>query len=119
MFLPFFLLFGLVIDAAWGLFVKATVQYAAQAGARYAVTGQSVAAIQGVVNTQSWNLVGASAATVTCTSTTDANNVNLTLVQVTAPYSYSPLAPLLGNVTTIDMTATAGQMMEPAAACPQ
>lgn len=108
---PFLALVFLVFDTAWGVFVKATLQNAAQSGARYAVTGTqfaSVASIQAYVAAQSAGLVQASTVQVSYPTSGGA-----TVVLVTIPYTYSPLATILPSLVPINLTATAGDMMEP------
>jgi Flp pilus assembly protein TadG len=111
MFLPLFALVFLTIDTAWGLFVKATLQHAVQAGARCA----AVSCVTGPVSTvQTQSLGLATTVNVTYTPSSDVNGVRFTAIQVTAPYTFSPLAPLFrSGAPTIDMTATAGEMQEP------
>jgi Flp pilus assembly protein TadG len=117
MFLPFFALVFLTIDTAWGLFVKATIQHAVHEGVRFGITGQPGDAIKAKVNSESLNLLALAGSTVTVTyldATTLASAPNNpgNLVQITATYPFSPLAPLFRSGATINLTATSADVIE-------
>ena len=57
MLLPFFALVFIIIDTSYGLFVRATLQYAVQQGVSFGATGGTTAGIQSTVNAQSLGLV--------------------------------------------------------------
>lgn len=126
MLIPFFALGFMTLDAAWGIFIKATLQHAVQEGARYAVTGQvsgnlgQIASIEAVVQTQSFGLLtGAQAGTlsvtfldpVSLTPTTSNQGGNLVQVSVTN-YQIQPLAPLLRSSTPVPVTVSAVDVIE-------
>jgi Flp pilus assembly protein TadG len=128
--LPFFAMAFMTIDAAWGLFVKATLQHAVHEGVRYAVTGQvsgnlgQLASIEAVVQTQSLGLLaGSQAGTLTVhfldpasladlgTSSGVNQGGNLVEVDVTG-YQIAPLAPLLRSGTAIPVNVSAADKLE-------
>jgi Flp pilus assembly protein TadG len=124
MFLPFFALVFLIIDTAWVLFIKATIQYAAHEGVRYAVTGQispgntQEASIKSVVQQESLSLLSPSSASAITVTFLDANtlqpstNAPGNIVQVSATYAFSPLAPLFRSGMQINLNATSADVLE-------
>jgi Flp pilus assembly protein TadG len=128
--LPFLAMTFLVMDAAYGLFIKATLQQAVREGVRYAVTGQvsggsgQVASIKAVVKTQALGLLsGAQAGTLSVhflnpSGTTDLGTVaganqggNIVEVQV-SNYLFSPLAHLFHSSASIALNVTAADVIE-------
>jgi Flp pilus assembly protein TadG len=123
MLLPFFALVFILIDASWGLFVKATLQYAVQAGVTYASTDSDTAtnvaaAVQATVNKQSLGLIPATGVAVTFLTPAMAAPAAGTLlnqtgnvVQATVNYQFAPLAPLFRSGATIPLSATAASVL--------
>jgi Flp pilus assembly protein TadG len=128
--LPFFALAFLVMDAAWGLFIKTTLQQAVREGVRYAVTGQvsgasgQVASIKAVVQTQALGLLnGSQAATLSVhflnpstladlgTAAGANQGGNIVEVEVSG-YQFRPLAPLFRSTASIAFNVTAADVME-------
>ena len=126
MILPFFALAFMTMDAAWALFIKATLQHAVTEGVRYAVTGQvspgngQVASIKAVVVKQAMGLLsGSQAGTLSVTFlnpttlATTSSNLGGNLVQVSVSnYSIAPLAPLLRSSTATLVNVTSADRME-------
>jgi len=126
MLLPFLALGFIVLDTAWGMFVKATLQHAIQEGVRYGVTGQvsgnlgQAASIEAVVQAQSLGLLTGSQSGTLSVQYLDAttlaptnNNQGGNLVQVSVTnYQITPLAPLLRSGTAIPVTVTAADKIE-------
>jgi Flp pilus assembly protein TadG len=128
--LPFFGLAFLCIDAAWGLFIKSTLQQAVREGARYAVTGQvsgglgQVASIEGVVKAQALGLLNGSQAptlsvhflnpsTLADLGTAAGVNQGGNIVQVeVSGYQFQPLAPLFRSSASIAFNVTAADVIE-------
>ena len=123
MMLPFLALVFIVIDASYGLFINATLQYAVQAGVTYASTDSDtaanvMAAVQNTVNTQSLNLVPASQVTVNfytpamvLMNGAAVPNQTGNVVEATVTYQFSPLAPLFRSGASIQLTATAASVL--------
>jgi Flp pilus assembly protein TadG len=127
MLLPFLALFFLIIDTSWCLFIKATLQYAAQAGVTFAAsdtTNGLVSLTQSTVSSQSLSLVQASGVTVqfftptsnmssssAMTSTAAGANATGNIVQVVINYSFQPLAPLFRSGVSIPLTASAAAVI--------
>jgi len=123
MMLPFLALVFIIIDASYGLFINATLQYAVQAGVTVASTDSKTAAgvvsdVQNAVNTQSLNLIPASEVTVNfftpaMVSVNNAAVPNQTgnVVQASVTYKFSPLAPLFRSGLPITLTATAAGVL--------
>jgi Flp pilus assembly protein TadG len=130
MILPFLALAFLTIDAAWGLFVKATLQRAVHEGVRYAVTGQvtgalgQIASIQAVVQNESLGLLTGSQAgtlsvhfldpvTLTDLGTAAGANQSGNIVEVDVTgYKIAPLAPLLRSGAAISVNVKAADRLE-------
>jgi len=126
MLLPFLALGFLVLDAGWGMFIKATLQNAVQEGVRYGVTGQvsagmgQIASIKSVVTSASLGLLtGSQAGTLSVqfldatTLQPTASNVGGNLVQVSVTaWQLTPLAPLLRSGKAVPVTVTAIDKME-------
>jgi Flp pilus assembly protein TadG len=123
MMLPFLALVFIIIDASYGLFINATLQYAVQAGVTVASTDSNTAAgvmsdVQNAVNTKSLNLIPASSVVVTF-YTPDMNpaggnpvpNQTGNVVQASVTYPFSPLAPLFRSGAAITLTATAASVL--------
>jgi len=123
MMLPFLALVFIIIDASYGLFINATLQYAVQAGVTVASTDSNTAAgvvsdVQNAVNAQSLNLIPVSSVTVTF-YTPDMNpaggnavpNQTNNIVQANVTYQFSPLAPLFRSGLPITLTATATSVL--------
>ena len=128
--LPLLALMFLALDAAWGAFVKATLEHAAREGVRYAVTGQTsgglgqVASIEAVVKDRALGLLNGNQAstlsvqfldaTTLQTATADPVNQGGNLVQVSITnYQLSPLAPLLRSSNALTINITAADQLEP------
>ncbi len=130
MVLPFFAMAFLIVDAAWGLFVKASLQHAVQEGVRYAVTGQvsgslgQVASIKAVVTAQAMGLLSGSQSgtlsvhfldpvSLTDLGTKPGANQGGNLVEVDiSGYQFAPLAPLLRSGAAIPMNVSAADRIE-------
>jgi Flp pilus assembly protein TadG len=127
--LPFFALAFLVMDAAWGLFIKSTLQQAVREGVRYAVTGQvsggsgQVASIEAVVKTQALGLLNSQAATLSVhflnpstladLGTSAGANQGGSIVEVeVSGYQFRPLAPLFRSTASIAFNVTAADVIE-------
>ena len=127
MLLPFLALFFLIIDTSWCLFIKATLQYAAQQGAIFAAadtTNGLVSLTQSAVSSQSLNIVQASGVTVqfftptsnmssssAMTSSTAGANATGNIVEVVIDYNFQPLAPLFRSGASIPLTASAAAVI--------
>jgi Flp pilus assembly protein TadG len=116
MLLPFFALILLVVDTAYGLFIRATLQYAVEAGANYAASDTANGLLSGInqtVKAQSMNLLQPANVTVSFYATDGTVSTNLTgnLVQVSASYSFAPLAPLFRSAASIPLSATAAAVL--------
>jgi Flp pilus assembly protein TadG len=127
--LPFFALAFLCMDAAWGLFIKSTLQQAVREGVRYAVTGQvsgvlgQVASIEAVVQKQALGLLSSQSATLTVhflnpstmadlgTAAGANQGGNIVEVEVTG-YQFKPLAPLFRSSASIAFNVTAADVIE-------
>jgi Flp pilus assembly protein TadG len=127
--LPFLALAFLVMDAAWGLFIRSTLQQAVREGVRYAVTGQvsgalgQVASIEAVVQTQALGLLKSQSATLTVhflnpstladlgTSAGANQGGNIVEVEVSG-YQFQPLAPLFRSSASIAFNVTAADVLE-------
>ena len=127
--LPFFAMVFLVIDGAWGLFIKSTLQQAVREGVRYAVTGQvsgalgQVASIEAVVKKQALGLLNSQSATLTVhflnpstladlgTAAGANQGGNIVEVEVTG-YQFKPLAPLFRSSASIAFNVTAADVIE-------
>ena len=127
--LPFFALAFLIMDAAWGLFIKSTLQQAVREGVRYAVTGQvsgaldQVASIKAVVQKQALGLLNSQSATLSVhflnpttladlgTATGANQGGNIVEVEVSG-YQFSPLAPLFRSSASIAFNVTAADVIE-------
>lgn len=120
----------LILDVAWALFSKATLQNAVREGVRYAITSQTQtglgqdASIKAVVQQNAMGLLsgtnGTSLVSVqyylpnTLTLVTGAgSNVGGNLVEVSITgYSLPPLGPVLRNPTALSLSAQAWDRME-------
>ncbi len=125
MFLPFLALAFLVLDSGWAVFVKATLQTAVREGARYAVTGQTSAAIQPVVQQYALGLLsGDQASTLSINCWNPANpkpnppdgtqcGIGGNVVEVSVQgYQISPLAPLMRSSNSLGVTVRAADVIE-------
>ena len=126
--IPLFGLLFLVIDLAWMLFARATLQYAVREGVRYAVTGQTMtgmgqdASIRSVVQQNSMGLLagseGASMITVSYFDpsndlTATSSNAGGNVVQVSAVgVKIFPMAPLFRSSSPLSMTAVSSDVVE-------
>lgn len=124
MMLPFLALVLLIIDASYGLFINATLQYAVQAGVTYASTDSDTAAnvaaaVTNTVVAQSLNLAQPANITVSFLAPATMKPVqpgallNQTgnVVEATVTYQFSPLAPLFRSGAAITLTATAASVL--------
>jgi Flp pilus assembly protein TadG len=123
--LPLLALVMLIIDTSWGLFVRATIQYAVQAGADYAATGGTseggqLAGIQAEVKRQASGLLAdtpidisffAPADTGTPLGTGAGVNAAGNIVQIQVTYPFAPLAPLFRSGATINLSASAASVL--------
>jgi Flp pilus assembly protein TadG len=121
--LPFLALVFLIVDTSYGIFIKATLQYAVQAGASYAAVdtaGGLLTGIRSTVSSQSLNLIAPSAVNVnfyaasdTSTPLTGAATPNQpgNIVEIDVSYSFAPLAPLFRSGAAIPLTASAASVL--------
>jgi Flp pilus assembly protein TadG len=124
--LPLMALVLLIVDTSWGLFVRATIQYAVQAGANYAAAGGTngtlgqVAGIQEQVQQQASGLLNSTTINVNFYSPTTGNSLGNTtaganqagnMVQVNVTYPFQPLAPLFRSGLAINLSATASSIL--------
>jgi Flp pilus assembly protein TadG len=121
--LPFFAMVFLVMDAAWGLFIKSTLQQAVREGVRYAVTGQQVSSITSTVQTQALGFLNSQLTTLSVrflnpstladiTANPGANQGgNIVEVDVTG-FQFSPLAPLFTSAASITFNVSAADVIE-------
>jgi Flp pilus assembly protein TadG len=124
MMLPFLALVFIIIDASYGLFINATLQYAVQAGVTAASTDSDTAVnvqalVTSTVITQSLNLAQPGNIVVSF-YTPDMNpaggnavpNQTGNVVEVNVTYPFSPLAPLFREgLPPITLTATAATVL--------
>jgi Flp pilus assembly protein TadG len=114
MIVPLLALLFLLIDTSYGLFIKATLEYAVQAGANCAATNcsQSPGA---AVQQQSLGLVQAADVIVSyCDSDGSCSGSNQpadAVVVVSTSYSFSPLAPLFRSGASIALSASATSVL--------
>jgi Flp pilus assembly protein TadG len=121
MMLPFLALVFLIVDTSYAIFVKATLQYAVQAGATYAATDTTnglTSAVQSYVSAQSLSLVSASSVNVNFYTPAMATpgagttaNASGNIVQISVTYAFSPLAPLFRSGASINLTASAASVL--------
>lgn len=126
--IPMFGILFLVVDLAWMLFARASLQYAVREGARYAVTGQTLsgmgqdASIRTVVQQSSMGILagsgGASKITISyfdpnnnLTSTTSNAGGNVVQIEASAVGIF-PMAPLFHSGSAISMTAVSSDVVE-------
>jgi len=123
--LPLIAVVLLIIDTSWGLFVRATLQYAVQAGASYAAAGGTgtngqVAGIQAQVQQQASGLLNSTTINVDYYSPTTGSSLGNTaaganqagnMVQVNVVYPFQPLAPLFRSGATINLSATSSAIL--------
>ncbi len=124
----------IIIDIAWAVFTRATLQYAVREGVRYAVTYQTMSeggkpldqetSIKKVVQDSAMGLLygpeGLSKITIRCkvpggatSDCTDGTNSTGNLMQVSVEnYSVVPLAPLMRDATPLQVTAQTWARME-------
>ena len=117
----------LLIDVAWSLFVKVTLQHAVAEGVRYAITGQTasgagqLASIKSCVQLNALGLLnGAQSAKVAVrfydpkTLLPSAWNAGGNVVEVSVEdYQVTPLAPLLRSGAAVSVTVRAADILEP------
>ncbi|MFZ0590684.1 MAG: TadE/TadG family type IV pilus assembly protein [Bryobacteraceae bacterium] len=104
--IPLFGFLFLIVSVCWVIFAQATLQYAATAGVRFAITRQSNAAIQALVQQDSLGFITAT----NQIKVTYYNPSNLQPVPSNAPGNLvqvkvlnvpiGPLAPILGGTST-------------------
>jgi len=124
---PFCAVLFLVVDTAWGLWVKATLQHAVREGVRYGITGRTagdagqIASIKAVVQNQAMGLLSGDRAstlfvrfydpaTLAATGSNSAGNVLEVAVE---GYPVTPLAPLLRSASVFSLTVRAADIIEP------
>jgi Flp pilus assembly protein TadG len=126
--IPLFGILFLVIDLAWMLFARATLQYAVREGVRYAVTGQTMTgmgqddSIRSVVQQNSMGILSGSSGVSTITVTyldpnanfaATSSNAGGNVVQVEATgVSIFPMAPLFHSGSALSMTAVSSDVVE-------
>ena len=126
--IPMFGVLFLVVDLAWMLFARATLQHAVREGVRYAVTGQTLAgmgqdnSIRTVVQQNSMGiLAGAHGASLITISYFDPNNnfapttsnAGGNVVQVSvAGLAIFPMAPLFRNKNALSLSAVSSDVVE-------
>ena len=127
MILPFLALFFLLIDTCYAIFVKATLQYAVQAGVNDAITythSGLINEVKNTVSTQSLNLIPPGNVTVsffapsvslTQPVTVGSNGVIPNqagnIVEVDVSYNFHPLAPLFRSSFPITFSATSASVL--------
>jgi len=130
MILPFLALFFLLIDTCYAIFVKATLQYAVQAGVNDAITythSGLINEVKNTVSTQSLNLIPPGNVTVsffapsvslTQPVTVGSNGVIPNqagnIVEVDVSYNFYPLAPLFrttGQFGYLTFSATSASVL--------
>jgi Flp pilus assembly protein TadG len=114
MLLPFFALVFLLIDASYGLFLRASLQYAVQQGASLAAADTNTSLTGLVDNTVTALLPSAAVNPVIFygpDGSATASNASGNLVQVSATYPFTPLAPLFRSGLTITLTASATSVL--------
>jgi Flp pilus assembly protein TadG len=126
--IPMFSILFLVVDLAWMLFARATLQYAVREGVRYAVTGQTMTgmgqdnSIKTVVQEYSLGLLaGSHGASLIVISYFDPNN-NLAstssnaggnVVQVSVSgLAVLPMAPLFRSGSALSLSAVSSDVVE-------
>lgn len=125
--LPLLALMFLGLDAAWAVFVKATLEFAVREGVRYGITGQTstgigqIASIEAVVQQNALGLLsGNQAGTLSVTFLNPAtlgptsSNLGGNLVRVAVTnYQLSPMAPLLRSSAPLSISVQSIDMIEP------
>lgn len=124
---PFLAFIFLLMDLSWAIFVKATMQYAAREGVRYAVTGRTIsgsgqdASIKTTVQQNAMGFLNGSAGAakifiryyVPDTLVETASNAGGNLVEVSVEgYSLNPLGPILRSAAPLILTARSSDRME-------
>ena len=125
-FVPFCAMVFLLMDVAWAIFVKATLQSAVREGARYAMTGSTsggsgqLASVKAVVQNYSMGLLNGSRANTitvqfytpgTLTLTSSNQGGNLVIVSV-VNYPFVPLAPFMHSKAALNLTIRSGDRLE-------
>jgi Flp pilus assembly protein TadG len=126
--IPMFGILFLVVDLAWMLFARATLQYAVREGVRYAVTGQTMtgmgqdASIRTVVQQNSMGILAGSAGASSISISYFDPNANLAatnsnaggnVVQVAAnAVNVFPMAPLFRSHSPVSMTVVSADVVE-------
>ena len=116
----------LLMDVAWSIFVKATLQAAVREGARYAMTGNTtgtsgqLASVKSVVQNYAMGLLdGSQSGTIviqfytpdTLALTSSNQGGNLVVVSV-VNYPFVPLAPFMHSGGTVLLTVRSGDRLE-------
>lgn len=121
MLLPVFGLIFLIVNVAWVIFARACLQEAVRAGVRYAITGQSDASIQALVQQSSFGVIpsgNAGCVTVQYFSPTDLSTPVTTpvggdVVEISiSNVGVRPLAPLLISSAALPLSASASDIMQ-------
>ena len=123
---PFCAMVFLLMDVAWAIFVKATLQSAVREGARYAMTGSTsggsgqLASVKTVVQNYSMGLLNGSRANTiavqfyspgSLTLTNSNQGGNLVIVSV-VNYPFVPLAPFMHSKAALNLTVRSGDRLE-------
>jgi len=126
--LPLFGFLFLLFDIAWLIFNQGALQHAVREGARYAITGQTVAglahdaSIKSVVQRNSIGLLAGSAGAskifiryyLPNTLIETASNAGGNLVEISAEgHSFTPLGAILKSGAPLLLSARAASRMEP------
>ena len=123
---PFLAMVLLLMDVAWSIFVKATLQSAVREGARYAMAGNTsggsgqISSVKSVVQNYSMGLLnGSKSSTImiqfytpdTLAITNSNQGGNLVVVSV-VNYPFVPLAPFMHSAQTVYLTVRSGDRLE-------
>lgn len=117
--LPLFGFLFLILSVCWVIFAQATLQYAATAGVRFAITRQSIPAIQAVVQQDSLGFI-TDTKQITVNYYNPANPKQATgnspgsVVQIIVSVPpMNPLAPILGGTNTAsNISVSAADIVE-------
>jgi Flp pilus assembly protein TadG len=122
---PMLGLIFLLVDFSWVLFARATIQFAAREGVRYAITGQTSgslgqdASIEDVVVNDGMGFITSSNVTISYFNPSNGlaptnSNAGGNVVQISVTgVNVTPIAPFLHSNSPISMTATSSAVVEP------
>lgn len=119
MLLPVFALLFLIINVAWVIFTRACLQEAVRAGVRYAITGESDAAVQTYTQQHSFGVISNACSvsvqyfSPTSLSTPVSGFAAGDVVEVSiSNMGVRPLAPLLISPAAFPLSASASDIMQ-------